>query len=196
MTAKNAPKNAPKTGAKARQKATACRSVVPQDVHEAAHVLAEIGRHKRHIEASERLLNDRLTLMRQEHDEAARPHQEAIERLFEGLRIWAEANRARLCADGGKTARLATGCVRWRMTPPRVRLTRVADVLRALDAAGLDRFIAVKKDVNRQAILDDPAAVADIPGIEISQHEEFIAEPNEDSIAVPKTTAQSAEVAS
>lgn len=188
MTAQAKPR---KSAPKGRQKATACRSVVPQDVHEAAHFLAEIGRHERHIKASERLLNDRLTLARQEHDEAARPHQEAIESLFEGLRIWAEANRQRLCADGGKTARLATGCVRWRMTPPKVKLTRVVDVLRALDAAGLDRFIAVKKDVNKQAILDDPAAVADIPGIEISQHEEFIAEPDEDEIAVPKTKAQS-----
>lgn len=173
----------------ARKKSTACTYAIPQDVHEAAHFLAEIGRHKRHIEANERILNDRITLARQEHEAAAQPHQDRIEALFGGLKIWAEANRQRLCADGGKTVRLATGVVRWRITPPRVKLSKVDQVLIVLEEAGLEQFIATKRDVNKQAILDDPAGVKDVPGIEIVQQEEFIAEPSEDEIPVPATKA-------
>jgi len=182
-------KNAPKTAAKARKKSVAVDLPIPQSIDEAASQIAEIGRLRRNIEAHERALNERLTQIREECDAMVGPLRERLERLFEGLKLWCEVHRQTICEDGLKSRRLPTGTISWRLTPPRVELRKVAEVLAALQDAGLDQLIRVKREVDKDAILSHPALVRDIPGISITQREEFIVEPHEDALPVPSTKA-------
>jgi phage host-nuclease inhibitor protein Gam len=54
--------------------------------------------------------------------------------------------------------------------------------MEALRKAGLERFIRTKEDLNKEAMLADPEAVASIPGISVSQREEFVIVPIETAL--------------
>lgn len=163
-----------------REKKKAIAVKVPQSRDEASNFVHMIGVHQRERERLEAAMNDRLAKTKANYEETAKPHAEAIVQLMRGLEIWAAANRDAL-TEGGKTktARLATGELRWRMTPPAVALKSVKDVLAALVEKGLGRFIRRKDEVNKEAILEEPDAVKEIAGIVIGQHEEFVIVPFE-----------------
>jgi phage host-nuclease inhibitor protein Gam len=140
--------------------------------------IAEIGRRQRQREILEATMNGVIAAAKLHYAEAAKPHGDEIKHLVQSVQAWCEAHRSQLTKGGErKTARLASGEVRWRMTPPAVTLRGVEAVLSALKAAALTRFIRTKEEVNKEAILDEPAAVAAIPGITVGQHEEFVIVP-------------------
>ena len=56
-------------------------------------------------------------------------------------------------------------------------------VLDALRRMRLARFIRVKDEVNKEAILNEPEAVVNVPGISIIQGEDFIVQPFEAELA-------------
>ncbi len=68
------------------------------------------------------------------------------------------------------------------MTPPKVFIRAIENVLDYLRMAGLNRFIRVKEEVNKDAILAEPEVVANIKGISITQREEFIVIPFETAL--------------
>lgn len=161
-------------------KAPASPVLIAQSREEAARMIEKIGRHQRERERLETDMNEALARIKAHYERLARPHGEAIANLGKGVQGWCEANRLALTQGGKvKTAQLATGEVRWRMTPPAVRLRGVEEILAALKEKKLDRFIRTSEEVNKQAILDDQQAVAEIAGITIGQHEEFVIVPFE-----------------
>jgi len=163
-----------------RIKTEAIKFPVPQSREETVSSIAEIGRRQRERERIQAEMNDRIAALKQEYEELARPHAEAIKALTEGVQTWCEANRAELTRDGKvKTANLSAGEVRWRMRPPRVSVRSVATVLDALKSLKLNRFIRVKEEINKDAILAEPEAVEHVKGISISQGEDFVIVPFE-----------------
>jgi phage host-nuclease inhibitor protein Gam len=46
----------------------------------------------------------------------------------------------------------------------------------------LERFIRLKPEVNKEAILNEPEAVRDVPGLSIKQDESFSIEPFETAL--------------
>lgn len=125
-------------------------------------------------------MNDDLARVRQAWESQAAPHAERIRELTTGVHLWCEANRTRLTQDGKvKYARLASGEIKWRMTPPKVVIRAVDNVLEYLAQNGLERFIRLKAEPNKEAILTEPEAVLHIKGITVSQKEEFIILPFE-----------------
>ncbi len=50
-------------------------------------------------------------------------------------------------------------------------------MLEELQRRGLQRFVRVRESLNREAVLHEPGAVADVPGIEVVQHEVFVIKP-------------------
>lgn len=163
-----------------RLKQDAATFAVPQTQDEVVAAIAAIGRHQRERTRIEADMNDQLALVRQRFEAEAAPHLDKIRALQQGVQVWCEANRAAL-TDGGriKHARLASGEVSWRLTPPRVLVRAVDTVLAALRQRGLSHMVRVKEEVNREAVLLEPTAVADIKGISISQREEFVIRPFE-----------------
>ncbi|MDG4595513.1 MAG: host-nuclease inhibitor Gam family protein [Candidatus Contendobacter sp.] len=151
-----------------------------QDQESVIQAIAAIGQHQRERTRIEADMNDQLAAIRQRFEAEAAPHLAAIQALQRPIQIWCEANRDAL-TDGGriKTARLASGEVGWRMTPPRVTVRDLANVLSDLRRAGLNHMVRVKEEVNKEAILLEPEAVAGIKGLSISQREEFIVRPFE-----------------
>jgi len=171
-------KNSPKT------KAPAQTALVPQTREEVAEAIARIGQHTRDRARIEAAMNDEIAEIKRRFEQDAQPHGDAIRGLLAGVQTWCEAHRTEL-TEGGKvkTAAFTSGEVRWRNTPPSVTVRAVETVLKALRAAGLERFVRVKEEVNKEAILAEPTAVKGIAGISIKSVEEFVVVPFEAELA-------------
>ena len=167
-----------------KHKALAVAVRVPQSRGEAAETLRLMGEAARRRARIEADMNDELGEVKERYDALAAPEGAKIEALKAGLLTWCAANRDQICAKGTKTADLGTGKVSWRLTPPSVKLRKVEDVLAALKALGLQRFIRTKEEPNKEAMLAEADVARTVAGITIgSEGEEFIAEPFEAELA-------------
>lgn len=147
---------------------------------EAIAAIAEIGRRQRMRDRIESDMNDELAKIREKYESQAFPHADAIKDLGLHVQIWAEANKEILTESGKtKTVNLASGEVKWRTTPPSVRVTNEPGVIEVLRSKNLSRFIREEFAINKEAILNDKEAVQGIKGIKISNKEEFIITPFE-----------------
>ncbi|MBW7997511.1 MAG: host-nuclease inhibitor protein Gam [Candidatus Glassbacteria bacterium] len=153
---------------------------VPQSREEAVEAIAEIGRRQRERERIQAAMNDELAVIRQKFEEEAAPHNDTIKGMSTGVQIWCEANRETLTNDGKvKTANLSSGEIRWRIRPPKVSVRAADTVLKALKELKLTRFIRVKEEVNKEAILAELETVKHLKGITITQGEDFVIIPFE-----------------
>ena len=163
-----------------RLKQAAAAITVPQTREQVAAAIAEIGTLNRDLARTQADMNDTLAKVKEEFETIAEPRRQRINALTQGVQIWCEANRDAL-TNGGKvkSAQLTTGEIGWRTRPPSVRVTGAEAVLNLLRRLGLKRFIRQKEEVNKEAILNEPEAVAHVAGISISQGEDFIVTPFE-----------------
>lgn len=92
---------------------------------------------------------------------------ESIQLLQAGVQTWCEANRKDLCGSS-KSANLITGEVAWRQRPPSVSIRGAETVIDNLKRLGLDRFVRVKEEPNKDAMLNEPDAVRGVAGITIN----------------------------
>lgn len=169
---------------KTRVKTAAAAICVPQNRDQAAGAIAAIGIANRRLARITADMNDELAKIKERYEAAADPLRREVEALTQGVQTWAEANRDVLTQQGKvKTAALTTGEILWRLRPPSVRVTGAEAVLDALRRLGLARFIRAKEEVNKDAILNEPEAVAHVPGISISQGEDFVVAPFEAELA-------------
>lgn len=153
-----------------------------RDQLEAEDLLARIGRNQRKLTAIENRLTDRVTKLQQEAAQEAGPLNDEIEEDFRRLHLWAEAHRDELLDGNSKTAKLATGELSWRVSPPKCTITGEAAVIASLKKHGLEDAIRTKETVDKETILDDPARFDGIKGISVTQKEDFIAKPTESEI--------------
>ncbi len=155
---------------------------VPQDDSEAREAIREIGDVNRDIVRIEAEMNDKIAALQQEYGAKVAPLREAVTAKIEGVRIFAEANRDRL-TNGGKVKYCvyATGQVSWRLRPAKVTIRGKEDVISAIKSAGLGKkFLRVREDINKEAMLDDRAKAIGIAGVTIgSDGEDFVVEPFE-----------------
>lgn len=138
-----------------------------QSLDEVQSVIALIGEHEREIKRLSTQMNDQIAIITESYASQISPLKLSIDELTTKVQIWCEANRAILLKDGSKTANLITGEISWRQCPPSVKVRGTDDVIARLERFGLDRFVRVKKSVNKEAIGEEPKAVADIDGITI-----------------------------
>lgn len=169
---------------KTKAKRTAIAVAIPQNREAASDALRQIGEAQRTLRRLEADMNDALAAVKERYEASADPTRKQLEALTEGLHTWCEANRDTLTQHGKvKTATLPAGEVAWRTRPPSVRITGADAVIDALRRAGLKRFVRSKDEVNKDAILNEPEAVRGVPGIAISQGEDFIVTPFEAELA-------------
>ncbi len=163
-----------------RVKTPAITVAVPQSRDQVIEAIAEIGRRQRECQHISALMNEAIAAVKLNAEALAKPHGDQIAQLKTGIQIWCEANRHAL-TDGGrtKTAKFASGEVRWRRSPPKVGLRGIDAIIAALKAAALNRFLRTKEEIDKEAILKEPEAVADIAGITVSQADEFVIVPLE-----------------
>ncbi len=153
---------------------------VPKNVEEAADFLAQIGQEQRATNKIQLALNNKVGQLTTKAMADSEPHQIKLTELVEGLFAFAEAHREKLTDEGKcKTVEVPTGTFGWRMTPPAVSLRDVEEILKDLKKLKLKRFIRLKQEVNKEAMLKEPELAQTVKGVKISQREEFIAKPNE-----------------
>ena len=163
-----------------RIKASAALYPVPQSRDDVNDAIAKIGLAQRERARIQADMNDQLAKVKQGFEDEAKPFNEQIEALSKGVQTWCEAHRAELTKEGKvKFHGFAAGEVKWRMRPPRVSIRAVENVMETLKRLGLSRFIRVKEEPNKEAMLAEPEAVTGLAGVKIEQGEDFVIVPFE-----------------
>lgn len=161
---------------------------VPQSKNDCAESIRAIGDLQREFERERAAMNDAIAAITQQHQPTLADLSQRIEALQTGVQAWCEAHRVELCGENdklGKTANLVTGEVSWRLRPPSVSIRGAETVLETLLRMGLGRFVRVKNEPNKEAMLNEPDAVRGIAGINIvTGLEDFIVTPFEASAEV------------
>ncbi len=156
---------------------------VPQSREEAASFIHDIGVRQREIARIEADMNDAIAKAKKDAEATANPLAEQVERLTEGLRIWADANRQTLTGGKRKFADLGTGKIEWRLTPAKVTIRNVEDVIARIRTLGLKDFLREKFEINKEAMLSDQVKARLITGVSIGpEGERFYVEPFEAEI--------------
>lgn len=169
---------------KTRIKQAASAVFVPQSRTAVADAIREMGTLQRELARIASDMNDELSSIKEDYEADAEPFRTRIEALQQGVQIWCEASRDVLTQGGKtKTAIFTSGEVCWRNRPPSVRVIGQEAVLDFLRKFGLARFIREKFEVNKEAILNEPEVMANVPGISISQGEDFVVTPFEAELA-------------
>ncbi|GAB3484494.1 host-nuclease inhibitor Gam family protein [Azotobacter salinestris] len=159
-------------------KADAAQFPVPQSRDEVNEAIARIGLLQRERARMQADMNDELAKVRLRFEEAATPLNEQLAELTQGVHTWCEAHRSELTKNGKtKFYDFAAGEIKWRMRPPRVTLQSVENVLETLKRLGLTRFIRVKEQLNKEAMLAEPDVVSGVAGVKIEQSEDFVIVP-------------------
>lgn len=126
-----------------------------------------IGDNERKIDKLVAKMNDELAKVSAKYAERITPLQETNDELGERVKTWCNANKDELLTGDSKTANLITGEVSWRLGKPSVVGKATPELIDRLERFGLHRFVRVKKELDKTAILKEPAAVADIEGVSI-----------------------------
>ncbi|WP_233093952.1 host-nuclease inhibitor Gam family protein [Azotobacter chroococcum] len=159
-------------------KTNAARFPVPQSRDEVNEAIARIGLLQRERERIQADMNDELAKVRLRFEELATPLNEQITGLTQGVHTWCEAHRLELTRSGKtKFYDFAAGEIKWRLRPPRVSLQSAENVLETLKRLGLTRFIRVKEQLNKEAMLAEPEVVSGVAGVKIEQSEDFVIVP-------------------
>jgi phage host-nuclease inhibitor protein Gam len=156
-------------------------TAVPQSHDDCAADINAIGRLIREITVTQAAMNDEIAAVTDRYTAVFTPLQEQVKALTAGVQSYCEANRDELTLNGKtKTGTFVTGTVQWRAKPPSVAVRGVESVIEALKQFGLTRFIRVKEELNKDAILNEPTVVAGVAGLSIkSGIEDFVIQPFE-----------------
>ena len=171
-----------------RVKTAAVAVAVPQSRSMCADQIRQLGDLQREYSRTCTEMNDAIAALASAAEPVLADLAARTAALQTGIQTWCEANRVTLLGEddrNGKTANLITGEVAWRVKPPSVSIKGVEAVIDALRRNDLYHLIRLKEEVNKEAILNEPAAVARIPGITIVRGvEDFIITPFEASTEV------------
>lgn len=157
---------------------------IPQSQDEVSAAIKSVGDISREMTRLQTAMNDSIATITQDYQPTLDGLKDRLQNLQDGIQVWCEANRDKL-TNGGKTktANLITGNVLWRQRPPSVRIRGEENVLDMLRKLQLGRFIRNKEEVNKEAILLEPKAVAGIAGISVvTGIEDFVIEPFEQEV--------------
>jgi phage host-nuclease inhibitor protein Gam len=169
------------TAHKHRLKTLALAELPPQSREDCAAWIKELGDLQRSLARLETGMNDEIAAITQAYQPRIEALKGQISAKQSGIHTFAEAHRDSLTEHGKtKTANLVTGVVQWRVRPPSVMIRGVDNVLDSLKRLGLARFIRVKEEPNKEAMLSEPDVVRGIAGVHIvSGVEDFVVVPFE-----------------
>lgn len=165
--------------AKAKTKTMAAPAA--QSKEEAESLIARMGDLQRDRARAQADYGDAAARLKADAEAKVQPLDEEIESIRARVQGWCEANRNSL-TQGGKVkfGLFTTGKVQWRSLPPKVTIRGADKLLEAARRLGLTRFIRVKEEPNKEAMLAEPELAATLPGVTIgSAGEEFAVEPFE-----------------
>ena len=167
-----------------RLKQPAVTYPTPKTVEECATMINTIGILQRDIIRHETEMNDKIAAITDSYNSLFEPMKLQLKALQNGVQLFCESKRSELTQNGKtKTANFVTGSVQWRQRPPSVNVRGVDAVIDALKIVGLHRFVRVREEINKDAILNDQKAVVGINGITIvTGKEDFVIQPFEQEV--------------
>lgn len=166
------------TKLKSKAQALSCETI--EAAQAAIKRIGDLQREQQRVEGE---ANDAIASITEQAAQALNPVRDEIALLQDAVQTYCEANREKLCGKG-KSANLITGEVSWRQRPPSVSVRGADKVLALLLKKGLERFIRTKDEVNKEAVLAEPDAVAGVAGITvITGVEDFAITPFEVTVA-------------
>lgn len=157
---------------------------VPQPIQtreQAVAAIASIGSVSRMIAQIAAEADNTVAEIAKKKDADLAPLRDQLKQLNGEVQSYCEAHRDELTHDGRvKFHDFGTGRIAWRQRPPKVTVRNAESVILALKSLGLHRFVRVKEEVNREALLADPASARAIAGVSVqSEGEDFIVEVTE-----------------
>jgi len=168
--------------------------VVPEDVAGADHMVYQLGNAMRAAAALELEAQSKVADVMVGYASRIAEYKREADNLLLGIQAFCEAHRTELLQPGSKTSVFANGEVSWKTRPPSVEFKKglkVEDVVAALKAAGLEIFVRVKEEVDKEAILstsESQEKIKDVPALYIRKDvEDFIVAPHAPKIDVPAT---------
>lgn len=171
--------------AKANRLKLQAETYVPQTIDDCASDIRRIGDLQRQLTVAQAEMNDAIAELTERYQPMLNSIKQMMAPLQAGVQVWCEANRHDLTRGGKvKTAGFVTGEVQWRQRPPSVSVRGTDTVIELLAARGLERFLRVKTEINKDAILADPDAARGVPGLSIvTGVEDFVIVPFEVEVA-------------
>ncbi len=164
---------------RAKRTKAAALTAIPQSEAEVAGAIARAGELMRAIaqrqaEADAEIQEAGARAKR----DLAQPAEE-LDQVRRGIQTYCEAHRDALTRGGRvKFAAFGSGTVRWRTRPAKVGLRQIATVIEAVRGLGLHQFLRTTVEVNKEAMLADPATARQVAGVTIgSEGEDFVIEP-------------------
>lgn len=158
------------------------KKIVPKSIEQVAFFIGEIGKCQRKLEQIQAKLNEDIEQIKAQAVKRSLPYQETITELFESIFIFAERHRDKLTEKGEKkTVHFSTGDVLWRRMPLAVSIAsrNVKKVIEMCKSLGLERFIRIKKELDKEAMLREREVAEKIWGVNIGQKEQFVVKPAE-----------------
>lgn len=131
-----------------------------------------LGDNERKIAKHTAKMNEELAKVAAKYAERITPLQAMNDELETAVKAWCEAHKDELLTGDGKTANLITGEVSWRCGKPSVVGSATPELIDRLERFGLHRFIRVKKELDKTAILKEPTAISGIEGVSIKTGDE------------------------
>lgn len=146
----------------------------PETMAEADQYMRDIGTLNIQLRDIDTDLREGTAKLKQEAEDQAAPLRADVESKWLGLQSWAQANRKRM-TNGGKTIRLPSGSISWRILPPKVTLKGVDDIVALLKStAKWKKFLRIGLAVDKEAMLKDKVEAAKIAGVKIGSEGEAI----------------------
>jgi len=171
----------------AGKKGKSKKSKIPASLDEVAEIVRKIGEYQRKLAVIQNTADEQIESLKIQVAEQANPYREEIKRLFNAVFDFAEKRRKELTEKGKKkTIFLPTGTLSWRLTPLSVSIRDRDKVVKACEELGLDDFIRIKKEPDKEAMLKEPEKASQIEGVSISRREEFVVRPDEPGKEITK----------
>lgn len=147
---------------------------IPHNIQEANLMLGFVGKSEEFLIALQEEMRDEIEAVKNKYKEQIEAATNARNVAFNKLFIFAQPRRQSLIQKV-KTLFWSNGKIGWRFTTKRV-VAEIADqdLIDKLEEMGLQKYVRVIKEVNREALLKDEPS---IPSVKYSQHEEFFAKP-------------------
>ena len=163
----------------ARAKTKTIAAPAAQSREETEQLIARMGDLQRERARQQADYGDQAAKLKERAEQAVQPIDAEIEDIQGRIQGWCEANRHSI-TQGGKVkfAAFTTGEVKWRALPPKVTIRGIEKMLEEARRLGLVRFIRIKEEPNKEAMLAEAELAATLPGVSIgSTGEEFGVEP-------------------
>lgn len=147
---------------------TPTQTVVPvSDKQTAVRYLTAIKTNAQKIAKHTAKRDDELAKVNAKYAERIDPLQELNDSLKKAVETWCNANKDSLLTTDSKTVQLGIAEISWRLGKPSVVADVTPELFAKLERFGLDRFVRVKKELDKTAILKEPTAIDDIEGVAI-----------------------------